>query len=287
MSAVRVIRMAAAALVASGALAAAAVEIPAPSKHDARLREVKYSPDQVYQINIILGVGTRIILGKDEEIRSASPGFGADCAKEGMDWCIVADSGSNEIYVKARSAMAETNNLEVTTTKRLYSFDFVHNPKLKLKRDVDGMFRVTFKYPEEAKKVNVEAVAAAVVQERLHAMNKPRNWNYVKEALAGSEGIDPEMAYDDGRFTYFKFGGSKQMPEVFAVEEGGKESLVASHVEGDASDTLVVHRVGKRFVLRLDKQIVGIWNDSFNQPGLSSPDGVTVEGLKRVVRGQQ
>lgn len=271
-------------LAASAATVSAAV-VPGPSKNDPRLREVMYSADQVYKVNIILGVGTRIILGKDEKITSAAPGFGADCKDENMSWCIVADVGANEIYVKAKSTAKEPNNLEVTTSKRVYSFDFVLNPTFK--RDVDGMFRVTFLYPEEAKKVDQEAVAAAVVQERLEAKNKPRNWNYAKEALPGSDAIDPSMAYDDGRFTYFKFKGNKEMPEVFTVEADGSEAQVATHVEGDAKDTLVAHRVAKRFVLRLGKQVVGVWNDGFGDAGVSTPDGVTVEGLKRVVRGQQ
>jgi type IV secretion system protein VirB9 len=267
------------------ATSAGAVEVPVPSKKDSRLREVMYSPDQVYRVNIILGVGTRILLAKDEKIKSAAPGFGADCKDEAMDWCIVADVGANEIYVKAKSKAKEPNNLEVTTDKRVYSFDFVLDKNFK--RDVDGMFRVTFLYPEEAKKVDKEAAAAAVVQERLEAKNKPRNWSYAKEALPGSDGIDPMMAYDDGRFTYFKFKSNQEMPDVKAVDEAGAESQVDSHVEGEAKDTLVVHRVAKRFVLRLGKQVVGIWNDGYGNPGVATPDGVTVEGLKRVMRGQQ
>lgn len=281
----RLLCIAVAAAVTAHAGVAGAVEVPTPSKKDARLREVMYAPDQVYRINMILGVGTRILLGKDEKIKSAAPGFGADCKDEAMAWCIVADVGSNEIYVKPKSRATEPNNLEVTTDKRVYSFDFVLNKDFK--RDVDGMFRVTFLYPEEAKKVDKEAEAAAVVQERLEAKNKPRNWNYAKEVLPGADGIEPVMAYDDGRFTYFKFKGNKEMPEVFTVEEGGAEAQAATHVEGDAKDTLVVHRIAKRFVLRLGKQVVGIWNDGYGDPGVTAPDGVTVEGLKRVVRGQQ
>ena len=272
-------------LMLAAAGSASAAEVPAVSKRDSRLREVMYSPDQVYRINIILGVGTRILLGKDEKIKASAPGFGADCKDEAMDWCIVSDVGANEIYVKAKSRAKDPNNLEVTTDKRVYSFDFVLNKDFK--RDVDGMFRVTFLYPEETKKVDQEAVAAAVVQERLDTKNKPRNWNYAKQALPGSDGIDPTMAYDDGRFTYFKFSGNKEMPEVFAVEEGGAEAQVATHVEGESKDTLVVHRVAKRFVLRLGKRVVGVWNDGYGETGVTAPDGVTVEGLKRVMRGQQ
>lgn len=262
-----------------------AAEVPKAMKTDHRLREVAYNADQVYKINIVLGVGTHIVLGKDERIKTSAPGFGADCNDKALDWCIISNVDANEIFVKAKSGAKEPNNLEVTTDKRVYSFDFVLSKAFK--RDVDGMFRITFKYPEEEKQESAEAGKTAKVGDLLEAKNKPRNWNYSKQTVGDSDGIDPSMAYDDGRFTYIKFAGNRQMPEVFSVEPDGSEASVATHVEGEANDTLVVHRVWKRFVLRLGKQVVGIWNDAYDQTGLTAPDGVTVKGLKRVVRGQQ
>lgn len=261
-----------------------AVEVPEASKHDSRLRIATYSPDQVYRINIVLGVGTRILLGQDEQIKSAAPGFGADCKDDAFDWCIVANPGTNEIYVKAKSRAKKPNNLEVTTNKRVYSFDFVLNENFD--RDTDAMFRVTFKYPDEIKKVESETASQLALNEKLSARSRPRNFEYKKEVIAGSDGIDPSAAYDDGRFTYFTFAGNKQIPAAFVIESDGKETIAAHHIEGTNNDTLVVHRIAKRFVLRLENQVVGIWNESFDQVGVGAQDGVTVDGLKRVTRSQ-
>lgn len=264
---------------------------------DQRIRKIAYSPDQVFTVNIVRGVGTHILLSDDERIVKAAPGFGSDCKDANHDWCIVANVGENDIFVKAKSTAEDANNLEVVTTKRLYTFDFVI-PK-KANREKDSVFRISFKYPDE-KKANVlspEQVLAAMqieedlkkeeVSKRLAAANKPVNWNYSKENIGDSESISPSMTYDDGRFTYLKFDGNRAMPEVFAVDAEGNESTVATHVEGDANDVLVIHKVWKHFVLRAGRQVVGIWNESYDLEGVASNSGVTVQGVKRRVKEAQ
>jgi type IV secretion system protein VirB9 len=264
-----------------------ALEVPKALSTDSRLREVVYSPNQVFQITVRKGVATHIVLDRNEKILKAAPGFGADCGKPEMTWCIVADAGDNSIHVKPKSAANEPNNLEITTDKRLYSFDFVI-AKSKI-RDSDSMFRVTFKYPEEEAKVDAKAKAAEdqkeAIAKGLASKPQPKNWNYAMQVLPGSDGIAPSMAYDDGRFTYLKFPNNREMPEIFAIAPDGSESLTNSHIE--EGDTVVIHRVYKRLVLRLSKQIVGIWNDSYDADGVAPNDGVTVSGLKRVMRGQK
>jgi type IV secretion system protein VirB9 len=264
-----------------------AAEVPNPLAADSRLREVVYNANQVFQITVRKGVATHIVLDRNEKITKAAPGFGSDCEKAESTWCIVADVGDNSIHVKPKSTASEPNNLELTTDKRLYSFDFVL-AKSKV-RDSDSMFRVTFKYPDEVTKEDTRAKDAAekkaTIENRLNSKPEPRNFNYAMQVMPGSDVIAPSMAYDNGRFTYLKFPNNREMPEVFAVAPDGSESLVDSHV--DDNDTVVVHRVYKRLVLRLSKQVVGIWNDSYDADGVAPKDGVTVEGLKRVMRGQK
>lgn len=264
---------------------------------DQRIRKITYSADQVFTVNIVRGVGTHILLNEDERIVKAAPGFGSDCKDVNHDWCIVANVGENDIFVKAKSTAEDANNLEIVTTKRLYTFDFVI-PK-KPNRDKDSVFRISFKYPEEKKSnaLSPEQVLAAIqieeelkkeeVNKKLAASNKPVNWNYSKENIGDSESISPSMTYDDGRFTYLKFDGNRAMPEVFAVDAEGNESTVATHVEGDANDILVIHKVWKHFVLRAGRQVVGIWNESYDLEGISSNSGVTVQGVKRRVKEAQ
>ena len=61
----------------------------------------------------------------------------------------------------------------------------------------------------------------------------------------------------------------------------GEETRINFHMQDDLA---VVQRTGRRFVLRLGEAVVGIWNEDFDETGVASKDGVTVSGLRRVVR---
>lgn len=265
---------------------AVAVEVPKALPTDPRLREVAYDRNQVFKIVVRKGVATHIVLDPKEKILLAAPGFGADCDKPELLWCIVADVGSHTILVKPKAGATEPNNLELRTDKRLYSFDFVISTEAD--RDANSMFRVMFTYAEaaaaEAESARRAANSKAVIEQRLQAKNAPRNWTYTKQVGTGAEAIAPSVAYDDGRFTYLKFPNNRDLPEVFAVDADGAESQVNSHVDG--TDTLVLHRVYPRLVLRLGTQVVGIWNDAYDPNGTAAVHGTTVDGVKRVLRGQ-
>lgn len=261
---------------------ALSAETPIPGKADSRLREIEYKLDQVTTINILKGVGTRIMLARDEKIVAAAPGFGSDCNEKTHNWCIVANIDESDVYVKAKSGALEPNNLEVTTNKRVYSFDFILNPDFK--RDRDAMFRVTFKYPADEIKAKAETQSKASLEAKLEEENKPKNWNYTMQVLPGADIIAPSRVFDDGNFMRLTFPNNRQMPEVFVIEPDGSESIPSSHVE---KDTIVVHRIYKKLVLRLGNSVVGVWNESFDPDGTALVDGTTVKSLKRINRGQE
>ena len=110
------------ALLCSGASSDAA-EIPAPGDGDQRVRYVTYQKDEVTNVTVRRGVVTRIVLGDDERIVIAGSGFLADCAKPEAEWCIRADVGTNQVWVKPKDH-ATHNNLEIRTDKRDYSLEF-------------------------------------------------------------------------------------------------------------------------------------------------------------------
>jgi type IV secretion system protein VirB9 len=101
------------------------------------------------------------------------------------------------------------------------------------------------------------------------------------QVMSKSDDIAPTAAWDDGRFTYLRIPNNRRMPAIFRVADDGTESVVDRHVDGD---TIVVHEVAKRFVLRLSNEVVGIWNDAYDMDGVSPRDGTTVTGVKRVLR---
>ena len=91
----------------------------------------------------------------------------------------------------------------------------------------------------------------------------------------------PSLVFDDGRFTYFQFPGNREVPSIFVISADGEEGRVNYHMDGDLA---VVQRTSRRFVLRLGKAVVGVWNDAFDAEGVPPRAGTTSEQLRRPVR---
>ena len=74
----------------------------------------------------------------------------------------------------------------------------------------------------------------------------------------------PTLVFDDGRFTYLRFPGNREIPAVFHVLGDGGETLVNARME---DDLLVVDRVSRRLMLRAGSAVVGLWNEAFDLDG--------------------
>jgi type IV secretion system protein VirB9 len=272
-----------------------AAELPTPGQFDARVRYVEYRPDDVTVVTVRRGSVTRVVLEDGEKILAAATGFTADCSKDTAEWCVRADAGSNEIWVKPRDG-ATYNNLELKTDKRDYSFEF------RLMTDVKGapsdenphaepMFRVIFQYraagaaslagtPLNA--TPAAPTAGEVVSERI-AHDKPvlRNTRYSMQILKRASDIAPSLVFDDGRFTYFRFPNNREIPTIFVISPEGEEGRLDFHVQGDL---VVVERLSRRFVLRLGRAVVGVWNEAFDPDGVPPIEATTVPGVERTIR---
>ncbi len=98
--------------------------------------------------------------------------------------------------------------------------------------------------------------------------------------IRGNGDIMPKKVWDDGRFTYIAMGNNREIPAAFKVDGNNGESTVNLHTEGQL---LVIHEVARRFVLRLDKQEVGIWNEAFDPEGMPNQTGTTSDRVLREV----
>jgi type IV secretion system protein VirB9 len=251
---------------------AMAWDIPGWS-NDPRVRQIVYAPDAVVRIQAQRGFATHISLDAQERIQVVAPGD-----RDG--WQVVANKGDHDVYLKPQLSAHDTN-LEIRTDRRSYSFDLVVLPITEKFGTAKEMYRVSFVYPDE---INIKARAgadAALVAQRLARPSEVRNTQYSMQVLAHSDDIAPTAAWDDGRFTYIRIPDNRRIPAVFRVEGGGAESVVDKHME---EDTIVIHEVAKRFVLRLRDEVVGIWNDAYDMNGVPPSDGTTVPGVRRVVR---
>ncbi len=280
-----------------------AAEIPAPGNGDQRVRYVTYQKDEVTNVTVRRGVVTRIVLGDDERIVIAGSGFLADCAKQEAEWCIRADVGTNQVWVKPKD-QAKHNNLEIRTDKRDYSLEFIvvgdgrgqkGNQGKQQQGKNEPMYRVIFRHPlvppNPAALTAMQASAhrakharekTDLLHERLDSFSpEPRNWSYSMEVLPGGDDIAPALVFDDGRFTYFLFPPNREIPAIFYFSPLGEETRINFHMEKDLA---VVQRMGRRFVLRLGEAVVGIWNDSYDKTGVPAVEGTTVSGITRTLR---
>ena len=291
------------ALLCSGTSSHAA-EVPAPGERDQRVRYVTYQKDEVTKVTVRRGVVTRIVLGDDERIVIAGSGFLADCGKQEAEWCIRADVGTNQVWVKPKD-QATHNNLEIRTDRRDYSLEFsvVGDHPIGRKQNAgqgprgkeEPMYRVIFRHPlvppTSATMTAIQASAhrtkqardkADLLHERLDSFTpEPRNWSYSMEVLPGGDDIAPSLVFDDGRFTYFKFPPNREIPAIFYFSPLGEETRINFHMEKDLA---VVQRMGRQFVLRLGEAVVGIWNEAYDKTGVAAIEGTTVSGITRTLR---
>lgn len=280
---------------------------PIPAEADPRLREMTYDPHGVVTVPVKRGVVTVVLLDVDESIAELAAGLGSDCSKPDSAWCIAAQPGGRTVFVKPKSTADAANNLAIVTSRR------IHNLRLQVLADNDPrapLYRLAIKAPSPAVRTQQAAPqpsplaalfeahlqtlapadmppqpsAAQLVSERLQAQPAVRNTQYSLAEGDDSQDIVPTLVYDDGRFTYLRLPGNREMPAVFQVLGDGSEALVNARME---DDLLVVDRVSRRLMLRAGSAVVGIWNEAFDIEGLPRDQGTTVPGLRRALRGSQ
>jgi type IV secretion system protein VirB9 len=268
-------------LLACGA-PASALQQPAAGPRDNRVRFVSYDPANVVKINGVIRASTQLIFSEDEEIAHVAIG-------DAVSW-EVAPAGSI-LFLKPREKHPATN-LQVVTTrrdgrKRSYQFELtIHEASLN-----ESYFVVKFAYPEdEAERRRFEGATgrdrreAAFVDQTFaaHAQYGPRNWRY---AAQGTPTLEPETVYDDGKQTTFRFEGNREIPAIYIVSPDGTESLVPKDVRGEL---VVVHAIGRQFVLRRGAEVLCVYNEAFDPRGINYGTNTTSPSVvRRAKRGQK
>lgn len=294
-----------------------ALDLPGAGPNDARIRTITYKPNEVTLVRVQRGVVTRIMLEADEKIAIPVVGLSSDCAKDLDEWCISAIPGSNQIFVRPRDN-ARSNNMELNTTKRDYSFVFevvsssVSHGKSNAGSTVP-FFRVVFDYPKpkppptvapELARVTaiddllrrVDASAARPIPQKVdpdYGMSPTqrlkaegidiRNANYTKQVLPKGEDANPTMVFDDGRFTYFEFPGAREIPAIFAIGSDDEPTRVNWHMSGAF---VVVQRTARKFTIRLGEAVVGVFNESYDATGIDTPTLTVSPSVLREMKGE-
>lgn len=276
------------------ALVAVLGAFPASGAPDPRLREVEFNPLTVVEVPVKRGVVTLVALDPGEAITEVAAGLGSDCAKPEAAWCVAAQPGGRTLFVKPKSSATEPNNLAVVTDRHIHSFRFVvladRDPR-------PPVYRLLVKAPPPPAPASRLAVRELpdllklpsvpppspqqLVAERMQAKPVVTNTRYSVAVGKGSEDIVPVLIFDDGRFTYMRLPGNRELPAIFHVLGDGSETLVNARME---DDLLVVDRVSRHLMLRAGQAVVGIWNETFDPDGKPPIGGTTVPRVERVLK---
>ena len=243
-----------------------------PSATDARIQTVRYTGDNVIRISAAEGIVTTIELSKKEEIK--------DFAMGDRDAWHAAING-NLFVIKPKDVKADTN-LTIFTNKRSYLFQL--RTTSRTARNV--AYWVRLQYPEqeagtpEALALDRQEAERRQMKEDLKSSGQEGTLNY-DYWIVGPRELQPLAMHDNGRQTFMLFSAANPMPAAFIIEPDGTESLVDYHVEGD---TMVLHRVVQRILIRRGNLVAGITSRSPTLPIQSAPTGTASGKVERAIR---
>jgi len=238
-----------------------ALSIANPGKTDNRIKTFIYNEREVFRINAHYGYTSHITFSLDENIQYVTVG-------DSMAWNVVPRS--NHLFLKPIEFEANTN-LTVLTNKRAYNFE-LRASKAKSISDRSLSFAINFHYPKD--EMAREMAMEIKRQKEKNSKNQfiipekttsAENWN-MNYTKTGSTNMAPTHVFDDGEFTYFEFPENLDTPAIFLVDEAKNESLLNYHVKGKY---IVIHKVGKQFILRSGEKATCVFNESFSDENKS------------------
>ncbi|MBY5435638.1 P-type conjugative transfer protein VirB9 [Rhizobium leguminosarum] len=261
--------------------AAFALETPRSASQDSRIRFVDYQPYDITKIVGTLRSSVQIEFAADEEI--AHVALGNSVAWE------VAPAG-NILFLKPRENQPVTNISVVTTRRdgstRSYQMELTVRDGT-VEAGQNTYFYVKYRYPaDEAERRRQDAAARAQAAQAgdadrvlaLHEAYGPRNWRY---SAQGSQALEPQAVYDNGKVTTFAFVGNQEMPAIYLENSDGSESLVPKSVDGNL---VLVHAIGRKFTLRRGEDVLCVFNEAYDRIGINPDTNTTSPSVERVVK---
>lgn len=265
------------------ALALIAVSMPATAAepftvlHDraTRVQRVEYKDNLVLQITGFVNSPFVIELNPDEPITDvASPDAAPiELVKKG-----------SRLFIRPSSSLKEAVTILVTTKSRSYVFDVIAGQRANFN---DRVSKIVFSYPAPPAATPAPLTKATAGQQSESAAAEAvpsgyRNDNYSLQVVSETADIRPREAFDDGRFTWFKFPNNIEIPAVYrSIPGSGEEWLVNSHRHGDY---VVFHAVAELWTFRLGGSVLGVFNDSYEADGVAPKGGTTVSGVERTMK---
>lgn len=270
-------------VMASYVSVADAYVLPQKIDDNPHIQTVNYDDRNVFKFYSAVGIVTTLEFDKQEKIINYAMG-------DSDAWNV---SYSDNILVLKPAAKKGSTNLTVYTEKSKYFFwvqQLNSNSNrvpylLKIRSKNQQIITKGQKTPEmlafekreaeiEARRVEVERIRVDLENSKNEGVINRDYW------VVGHKSLDPVAAEDNGVLTRLTFSADQALPVAFVLEEDGVESIVDSHMEGD---TMVLHRVAKKIILRRGNLVAGITNKNHRKNAMSSPTGTVSNKVDRVV----
>lgn len=234
---------------------------------DSRIQYIQYNPDDVVLVKTKAGIATHIVLNPDETYQNHA--FGDSEAWNFAEY-------NNSVFIKPKELDGNTN-LIILTDKRTYNF-YLEVTKTKT-------FEVKFIYPDEEKSKQKAQFLANNTDYQLNQLKNRFSGKKINLAykIRGSKDISPINIWDDGTFTYFKFGANTDIPAIYYISENGKENLYNRTTLGITNNIIMMHGIGKKWRLRIGDSSVDVLNDALNKVGNEMESGTVTDKVKREI----
>lgn len=222
-------------------------ETPIPGRADPRIRTIVYNPNDVVAIDATFGTSTLVVLDPEEKIQTLGLG-------DSMAWKVEPNGAGNMLFLKPVEKDAGSN-LNIVTDHRIYTLALRSNNN----SSKNQIYKVVFRYPD--KESDNKLIAEA--RERARYPNlKNMNVANLNSAYGykGASTNKPDVVYDDGKKTWFRFSG--EVPSVYVVGTDRSESLVNGRREGEY---MVYDKVDFQWTLRNGTDSTCVFNQRLRE----------------------
>ena len=140
------------------------------------------------------------------------------------------------------------------------------------------IYSLTFRYPEDEAQQRTTRSAQEQLKRKLMATGSGtinRDYWY-----CGNPTMKPVEAYDDGLQTHVRFSAYAEFPAIFVENEDNTEALINFHIDPDNGE-VVIHRIGRRFVLRRGDLVGCIENRQFTGGAKRTASGTIKQDVIR------
>lgn len=262
------------------------------SPYDYRIKSIVYNPVDVVRLDAIAGNFTTIVVAPDEKYVAHAFGTPNSYALSHVE---------NNYFVKPAGKTPSDTNLIIVTNKRRYNIVLHYVDDYKTKDEQGNVksnfiktpwsmrnatLMLTYQYPfEDMQKAN-KKLDQQRVRKALEGLQNGGQYNlsYRMSDEKGDRAIQPVNAWDNYRFTYFKFPVNASMPTLFYIGDDGKEHTATPHIIGDNRNIAMVENVAKEWRVRLGNKVVGVLNDGYNPSVGDNSSRTASPAVKRVLK---